>query len=172
MECALDLFEAQGYEQTTVGQIAAAAGVTEMTFFRHFARKESVVLADPYDPVLAAGIAAQPVDLAPLTRAARGVREMLASLPEPHTAVVRRRVRVIAASPDLRAGSALNNQATEARIRDQLIADGASPLAAAVAAAALLAAMTAALFTWADAEQLSMTGALQAALHTLEGSDG
>ena len=36
---ALDLFERQGYRATTVAQIADAAGVTSMTFFRHFPTK-------------------------------------------------------------------------------------------------------------------------------------
>ena len=41
LAAALDLFARQGYERTTVAQIAAAAGVTEMTFYRHFGSKES-----------------------------------------------------------------------------------------------------------------------------------
>ena len=39
---ALELFEEQGYEPTTVEQIARAAGVTPMTFFRHFPTKDAV----------------------------------------------------------------------------------------------------------------------------------
>lgn len=171
IECALDLFESQGYEQTTVAQIAAAAEVQEMTFFRHFSRKEGVVLTDPYDPAMVAGIAAQPTDLAPLVRAAAGVRQVLGALPEPETSVVRRRVRVIAASPALRASSAVSNQSTETHIRDQLVVDGATPLAAGVAAAALMAALTAALYAWAGDDQLSLTGTIAAALTTLAGAD-
>lgn len=38
------LFAEQGYEQTTVKQIAAAAGVTERTFFRYFAVKEELAV--------------------------------------------------------------------------------------------------------------------------------
>ena len=46
---ALDLFEVKGYEQTSAAEIAAAAGVSEMTFFRHFPTKDRVLLDDPYD---------------------------------------------------------------------------------------------------------------------------
>ena len=62
VEAGLDLFERQGYEATTVAQIARAAGVTEMTFFRYFPAKEHLLLDDPYDPMLTAAIAEQPRD--------------------------------------------------------------------------------------------------------------
>ena len=39
LTAAMDLFTRGGYEKTTVAQIAAAAGVTEMTFYRHFGSK-------------------------------------------------------------------------------------------------------------------------------------
>ena len=61
-EHALRLFEKQGYEQTTVDQIAAAAEVSPSTFFRYFKTKEDVVIADEYDPMLLGLIAQEPGD--------------------------------------------------------------------------------------------------------------
>ena len=58
---ALELFEAQGYEQTTAAEIAAAVGVSEMTFFRHFPSKAELLLDDPYDADLIRAVAARPV---------------------------------------------------------------------------------------------------------------
>lgn len=170
LACALDLFEKQGFDQTTVAQIAHAAGVTQMTAFRHFPTKDSFVVDDPYDPFIAAAVAAQPRTLAPLARAVAGVRDAWRRVPEPASELVRRRVRIAAATPSLRAAIAANNAATEAVLVDQLVADGAPALAARVAAAAVLAGITAALLEWAPREDLLLGDVVAAALDTLEGN--
>ncbi|CAL9368944.1 hypothetical protein SUDANB121_00829 [Nocardiopsis dassonvillei] len=59
-KAALRLFAEQGYEATTVAQIAREAGVSHMTFFRCFPTKEDVVLDDDYDPMLEELIRARP----------------------------------------------------------------------------------------------------------------
>ena len=168
VEAGLDLFELQGYEATTVAQIARAAGVTEMTFFRYFPAKEHLLLDDPYDPVLTAAIAEQPRELAPFTRAARGIRAAWRALPEPEAPVIRRRVRVAARTPGLRGAVWRSTGNTEQAIIEQLVADGAALDVARVAAASVLAALVAGLFMWADDEHGTLADAIERALDVIE----
>lgn len=168
----LDLIERQGYEQTTAAQIAAAAGVTEMTFFRHFATKEQLVLEDPYDPFLASGIAGQPRGLPPLQRAAAGIRAVWRSLPEPEQPEIRRRVRIAARTPALRGAMWRSTGSTEAAIVSQLTDDGADPLDARVAASAVLAALVTGLYAWADGEVGTLGEAIERALDVVEARRG
>ncbi|RAG84193.1 TetR family transcriptional regulator [Streptacidiphilus pinicola] len=59
---AFRLFAEQGYETTTVDQIAAEAEVSPSTFFRYFPAKEDLVISDDYDPLLEAAFRARPRD--------------------------------------------------------------------------------------------------------------
>jgi AcrR family transcriptional regulator len=165
---ALDLFERRGYEQTSVADIAAAAGVTEMTFFRHFPTKDRVLLDDPYDAALVEAVASRPLAEQPLSRTVNGLREALSAIPEPGIALVRRRTRVVAATPSLRSAAWRNNQRTEDAVSEQLIADGGDPLEARAAVAAVLAALTTALLWWAGEEDIDLSTALNRALSVFD----
>src|ERR1700730_10682999 len=59
---ALRLFQEQGYEETTIEQIAAAAEISPSTFFNYFPTKEDLVLYDRYDPIMFSMMMARPSD--------------------------------------------------------------------------------------------------------------
>ncbi len=147
---ALRLIQEQGFERTTVEQIAQAAGVSHMTFFRYFPTKDSVVLDDPFDPAIGAAVAATADDLPPLVRACRGIRSAVSGIQLPEAGQVRTRVRIGASNPTLLAGMWANTVATQDVVAQALTAGaGEEPgLAARVAAAAAVGALTAAVLAW------------------------
>jgi AcrR family transcriptional regulator len=154
---ALRLFERHGYEATTVEAIARAAGVSHMTFFRYFPTKESVLIGDPFDPLIARSVASQPSSLPAIVRVARGLLKALESIDAQLDENVRRRIRVAASVPALRARMLENNRATEDAIVDGLVKGGTDAFAARVAAGACLAAITAALWHWAAGARAEST---------------
>jgi AcrR family transcriptional regulator len=99
---ALRLFQEQGYEATTVEQIAEAAEVSPSTFFRYFPTKEDVVLYDDLDPILFAAFEAQPAELTPVQAMRRALRQGFASLPAEEIEQQWERGRLILRVPELR----------------------------------------------------------------------
>lgn len=170
MAAGFELFADQGYEQTTVAQIAAAAGVTEMTFYRHFGSKVQLLIDDPYDPLIAAAIGEQPIELPPLIRTVRGIRLAWRSLPITNDDPVRERVAIVAATPSLLPAMRASTAATETAITEQLVTDGADPTQAAVAAAAAMAALMTGLTRWAVADDGALGAAVERSLDVLEPS--
>ena len=168
---ALRLFSEQGYDATTVEQIALEAGVSHMTFFRYFPTKDAVVLDDGFDPAIAAAVAAAPTDLPAFTRVCVGLRTALTHMDLPEQEDVRLRVRIAAGHPSLRAGTYAATEATQEAITDVLVVDGVSRFEARVAAAAALAALTVALLEWCLSDQHDpMSSRLGAALDVLDGT--
>src|ERR1700753_2882695 len=72
---ALELFTQQGFAATTVPEIAARAGLTTRTFFRHFADKREVLFGGAEIPAFAARLIADaPPSLDPATLISGGLR--------------------------------------------------------------------------------------------------
>jgi AcrR family transcriptional regulator len=92
---AMHLFASQGYEATTVDEIAAAAGVARRTFFRHFRSKEEAIFPDHDDTLVRV---AEVLDSAepqehPLDTVCRGITEVLRMYAEsPEVSVERYRL--------------------------------------------------------------------------------
>lgn len=147
---ALRLFTEQGYDATTVEQIAAAAGVSHMTFFRYFPTKEDVVAADDYDPMIEDLIRSRPAGEPPVVRVHAALREGLARIYQADRDTLLTRTRLLARTPALRARMWANQQATQ-QLLERALADGREPsLETRVVAAACLATMTTAVLAWAE----------------------
>ena len=165
---AFELFSTQGFDATTVAQIAEHAGVTEMTFYRHFRTKGQLVVEDPYDPLIAAAISSQPTELAPLVRAARGVRAAWEGQPLADDPDLRARISLAGSTPSLLPAVRAGTAATEAAIAAELVAGGTSAQDAAVCAAAVMAALMTAVLDWPRHEGLALGDAITRALDLLE----
>jgi AcrR family transcriptional regulator len=103
-EAALGLYSERGFDRTTVAEIAQAAGLTERTFFRHFADKREVLFggtAELHD-LLNRAVADAPAKATPLDAAAAGLDELGVLLQERRGAArARQRQRIIAANTEL-----------------------------------------------------------------------
>jgi AcrR family transcriptional regulator len=101
-QAAMELYGERGFEQTTVAEIAERAGLTERTFFRHFADKREVLFegAAALQANLVEGVAAAPAGAAPIQVVAAALRS-IAPVFGDRRPFVRERQAIIAAHPDL-----------------------------------------------------------------------
>jgi AcrR family transcriptional regulator len=148
---AVRLFAARGYDNVTVEEIAHAAGVSHMTFFRNFPTKVSVLLDDPYDPIIGEMVAATDPALPPIERICHGLLAAWAHVDEPDDQITRDRFRILVDN-DIVAHAWANNRATEQVVVDALTATGVPLLDARIAAGAVMGAMMAALIDWGEHE--------------------
>ncbi len=100
---AMRLFQAQGYEATTIEQIADAAEISPSTFFHYFPSKEDVVLTDDYDPLFVRLLGERPPE-EPLSDAIRRVLvDGLGAILERDRDIVLARAKLVLRVPALRA---------------------------------------------------------------------
>jgi AcrR family transcriptional regulator len=99
---ALRLFEARGYEATTIEDIAAAAEMSPRTFSRHFRAKEDVVLWDDFAPTFFELFARRPADEPLAVSIGEAIRDGLRSIGPEDRARMQRRMRLIYSTPALR----------------------------------------------------------------------
>lgn len=102
MRAALELFAERGFEQTTAGDIAERAGVTERTFFRHFADKREALFdgSGALDQAAYDAVLAEPAERSPFEAALAAIHAGVPLLEErrEHAA---RRAQVLADNPSL-----------------------------------------------------------------------
>ena len=100
---ALRLFREQGYQRTTVEQIAAAAEVSPSTFFRYFPTKEDLILQDDVDAQVVDAFERQPAGLKPVAAFRAALREVAGSFSQAELDVIRETTALIRADPEIRA---------------------------------------------------------------------
>lgn len=166
LHAALSLFGERGYEATTTAAIAARAGVTEMTLFRHFPTKASLVVDDPYDPLIAEAVRARPAAESPLHATMAGVLDAWGSIPPPDSAAVRERLRIVALTPSLGTALVAGSRATEDAITDALT-DRTDVESARIIAASVLAALNTALLAWSLGDDPDLGTALRTAARAM-----
>jgi AcrR family transcriptional regulator len=170
-EHALRLFQEQGYDATTVEQIAEAAEISPSTFFRYFPTKEDVVVWDDYDPMLIEAIRSQPAGLSPIQAIRGGLREAFSRIPSTEAARIRERSELSLAVPELRAASMVN-LTTTMRLLAELVAErtGREPddFAVRTFTGAVFGVWLSVLFAWADDPDMDLATSMDQSLAQLE----
>lgn len=150
-EAALELYREQGYDETTTAQIATCAGVTERTYFRHFADKREVLFDGEAKlrTILLDAIAAAPLDLAPLPVL---VQSFTAAVPLliANRPIATKRAEVIAVTPALQERAYAKTAALTDTLAQALVKRGTAPPTARLAAQIAMATFDRASHQWAE----------------------
>lgn len=148
-EAALALYGERGFEKTTVAAIAERAGVTERTFFRHYADKREVLFSGGAalgEAMVEAALAA-PDSAAPIEAVGAGL-EAAGVLLDQRREFSRRRAAVIAANPELQERELIKLASLAAQLAAALRRRGVEEPSAGLAAEAGIAAFRVAFERW------------------------
>lgn len=137
MTAAIELFDEQGYEATTVAEIAERAGLTKRTFFRYFSDKREVLFngSQELQRLWLEGVAAAPLDATPLAVVVAGLDPVAEMFAERHD-FARIRAGIIEANPELQERELIKLQNLAGAIKAALVERGVSANAAILAAQA------------------------------------
>ena len=146
---ALDLYVERGFEQTTVAEITNRAGLTERTFFRHFADKREVLFSGQAEMLESCvnAIVGTPEAVAPLDAVAEALQAVSARLEERRERSQRRQA-VIAANAALQERELLKLASLASAIADALRRRGVTEPTASLSAEAGLAVFKVAYERW------------------------
>ncbi|HEX2703442.1 MAG TPA: TetR family transcriptional regulator [Solirubrobacteraceae bacterium] len=148
---AMALFEERGFDQTTAAEIAARAGLTERTFFRHFADKREVLFggAPQLQELFVAGVAGAPAGLRPIEAVASGLRASVAMLGDNRERASVRQA-VVAANPELQERELIKLATLGAAVGEALRGRGVPEPAASLSAEAGIAAFKVGFARWVE----------------------
>ncbi|MEV1240686.1 TetR family transcriptional regulator [Nonomuraea sp. NPDC050022] len=127
LDAALDLFLEQGYDSTTVDQIAGSVEISPRTFFRYFTSKDHLVLwyHDQGEEIMQETLRSRPADEPPFTSMIHAVRavahDMDDSTPEDTARFLKLR-RLLDENPRLVGLSVARGSETERRLAVEIAA--------------------------------------------------
>lgn len=166
---AVDLYAEQGYDATTVTQIAERAGVTKSTFFRHFPDKRELLVAgqETLSRLLAEGIRDAPAGSTPLDAVAVGLERASATMGPANRELGPRLKAAIAASTELQERDALKSVGMAAAMTEALVARGVPDPTAALAAELGVVAFKRGFAAWSDPDAAAEHGLAHLAVAAL-----
>src|SRR5437764_2481501 len=149
-QAALQLFLERGFEQTTVAEIADRAGLTERTFFRHFADKREVLFSGSTElqKLIVDAIDAAPASVTPIQAITVGLEASGAIFDAPRRPYSRQRQAVIDANPELQERELVKLASLAAALADALRRRGVQGPAAGLTAEAGVAVFRVAFEQW------------------------
>ncbi|MEV6150523.1 TetR family transcriptional regulator [Nonomuraea sp. NPDC052129] len=170
---ALRLFREQGYDATSVEQIAQAADVSHRTVFRYFPTKEALVTLDDYDTLIAEAYAAQPLELGPVPALRNAFRAVFTDLTDADVTAKRERQALVLSVPSLWAASLANITRTKQTLTELVAARLDRPQhddRVRAVAGAVFGILLSVWLDWAKNPELDAPAALDSALAHLESS--
>jgi AcrR family transcriptional regulator len=173
-QAALELYSERGYDQVTVAEIATRAGLTERTFFRHYADKREVMSygAAALEEQLVRGVAEAPPGMAPLDVVGAAL-ESAEAVFGPDSSFAARRQAVVKASPELMERELIKMAMLAVAVAGALRRRGVADPAASLAAEAGLAVFKVAYQRWAgEASQQPLRQVIRDCLAELKAVSG
>jgi AcrR family transcriptional regulator len=150
---ALELYLEQGFDNTTVAEIAERAGLTERTFFRHFADKREVLFPGgaTFQNLVTDGTASAPLDLGPLDAAFAGLVAVSGFLQE-RLPFSQKRQKIISANAELQERELIKLQALSTGLAETLRARGVGEPTASLVAEVAVALFKTSFEVWVNPE--------------------
>jgi AcrR family transcriptional regulator len=174
-QAALELFGERGFEQTTVAEIAARAGVTERTFFRYFTDKREVLFAGAglLREAFLAGLAGAPESAAPIDAVAAALEGAAVLMQQRPLEFARQRAAVVSANAELQERELIKMDGLSAALAQTLRSRGVTEPAASLTAQAGIAVFRVAFASWIDeANERDFTALIRESLVELKAVTG
>jgi AcrR family transcriptional regulator len=169
-QAAMELYIERGFEQTTVAEIAKRAGLTERTFFRHFADKREVLFwgAASLQELLVSTVSSAPATVAPIDAVAAAL-EAAGDVLQERREAARKRQAIIAANAELQERELIKLASLASAIAQALRERGVGEPAASLAAEAGIAVFRVAFELWiAETNRLTLSRVIRESFDELK----